>query len=138
MRATAGRNAPAAAALAQSKKDHGIRTAAVEMDVREQESVDAVVNQVMAEQGRIDVVAHSAGHMVLGSAEAFTRARLAGVNVLSTQRVNRAVPPAVRHRQRGLLVRVGSFRPRRTPALPGARSTRARPRADPRTAPVVF
>ncbi|WP_326847317.1 SDR family NAD(P)-dependent oxidoreductase [Streptomyces kaniharaensis] len=61
MRATTGRNAPAVAALAQVEKDRGVRITAVEMDVQKQESVDAAVDHVMAEQGRIDVVVHNAG-----------------------------------------------------------------------------
>lgn len=111
MRATTDRNAPAVAALARFAKDRGVRIAAVEMDVQEQDSVDAAVDHVMTEQGRIDVVVHNAGHMVLGPAEAFTPEQLAEVydiNVLSTQRVNRTVLPIMRRRQRGLLVWVGS------------------------------
>jgi NADP-dependent 3-hydroxy acid dehydrogenase YdfG len=44
------------------------------------------------ERGRLDVIVHNAGHMVLGPTEAFTPEQLAEVydtNVLSTQRVNR-------------------------------------------------
>ncbi|HEV3196574.1 MAG TPA: SDR family NAD(P)-dependent oxidoreductase, partial [Bryobacteraceae bacterium] len=44
----------------------------------------------------IDVLIHNAGHMVFGPAEAFTPNQLAelyDINVLSTQRVNRAVLP---------------------------------------------
>ncbi|WP_207709787.1 SDR family oxidoreductase [Actinomadura macrotermitis] len=111
MRATTGRNAPAAATLAQVEKDRGVQLTAVEMDVQDQESVDAAIDHVMAEQGRVDVVVHNAGHMVLGPAEAFTVAQLAGVydvNVLSTQRVNRAVLPIMRRQGQGLLVWVGS------------------------------
>ncbi|MER8006571.1 SDR family NAD(P)-dependent oxidoreductase [Streptomyces sp. NPDC094149] len=111
MRATTDRNAPAVAALARFAKDRGVQIAAMEMDVQEQDSVDAAIDHVMTEQGRIDVVVHNAGHMVLGPAEAFTPDQLAEVydiNVLSTQRVNRTVLPIMRRRQRGLLVWVGS------------------------------
>ncbi|WP_427164423.1 SDR family NAD(P)-dependent oxidoreductase [Streptomyces sp. C1-1] len=111
MRATADRNAPAVAALTRFGKDRGVRIAAVDMDVQEQESVDAAIDHVMSEHERIDVVVHNAGHMVLGAAEAFTPDQLAEVydiNVLSTQRVNRTVLPIMRRRGRGLLVWVGS------------------------------
>lgn len=57
------------------------------------------------------VIVHNAGHMVLGPAESFTPEQLAQVydtNVLSTQRVNRAVLPSMRARRDGLLVWVGS------------------------------
>jgi NAD(P)-dependent dehydrogenase (short-subunit alcohol dehydrogenase family) len=56
-------------------------------------------------------VIHNAGHMVLGPAEAFTPEQLAqqyDVNVLSTQRVNRALLPAMRERGGGLLLWIGS------------------------------
>jgi NAD(P)-dependent dehydrogenase (short-subunit alcohol dehydrogenase family) len=81
------------------------------MDVQDQASVDAAVGRILAEEGRLDVVVHNAGHMVLGPAEAFTPDQLAEVydiNVLSTQRVNRAVLPALRAQGSGLLVWVGS------------------------------
>jgi NAD(P)-dependent dehydrogenase (short-subunit alcohol dehydrogenase family) len=57
------------------------------------------------------VLIHNAGHMVFGPAEAFTPeqyAELYDVNVLSTQRVNRAVLPHMRRQKRGLLVWVSS------------------------------
>jgi NAD(P)-dependent dehydrogenase (short-subunit alcohol dehydrogenase family) len=111
MRETAGRNAPAVAALAELAGAEGIDVRAVEMDVLDQASVDAAVAAALDASGRIDVVVHNAGHMVLGPTEAFTPEQLAAlydVNVLSTQRVNRAVLPAMRDRGSGLLLWVGS------------------------------
>ena len=111
MRATTGRNTSAVAALAELKTERGVQISAVEMDVQDQASVDTAIDHVMAEQGRVDVVVHNAGHMVLGPAEAFTVAQLTDiydVNVLSTQRVNRTVLPIMRNQGRGLLVWVGS------------------------------
>ena len=81
------------------------------MDVSDQASVDAAVGAVLAEARRIDVVIHNAGHMVLGPTEAFTPEQVAAVydtNVLSTQRVNRAVLPAMRTQRDGLVLWVGS------------------------------
>jgi NAD(P)-dependent dehydrogenase (short-subunit alcohol dehydrogenase family) len=66
---------------------------------------------ITASHGRIDVLVHNAGHMVFGPAEAFTPeqfAQLYDVNVLSTQRVNRAVLPHMRAAHQGLLVWVSS------------------------------
>jgi NAD(P)-dependent dehydrogenase (short-subunit alcohol dehydrogenase family) len=79
--------------------------------VQSQDSVDAAVATVIADAGCIDVLVHNAGHMVFGPAEAFTPEQYAqayDVNVLSTQRVNRAALPHMRARQRGLLVWVSS------------------------------
>ncbi|GAA0252106.1 SDR family oxidoreductase [Cryptosporangium japonicum] len=100
MRDVAGRNKEAAAKA-------GAYAHVVEMDVSDQASVDAAVKQA----GELDVVVHNAGHMVLGPTEAFTPEQLAEVydtNVLSTQRVNRAVLPGLRARGDGLLIWVGS------------------------------
>ncbi|MGY2704678.1 SDR family oxidoreductase [Nocardioides sp. HB32] len=111
MRGTTARNAPAVAELAEYARAHGVDARAVEMDVSDQASVDAAVKEILEDAGRLDVVVHNAGHMVLGPAEAFTPEELAevyDVNVLSTQRVNRAVLPHLRARGDGLLVWVGS------------------------------
>jgi NAD(P)-dependent dehydrogenase (short-subunit alcohol dehydrogenase family) len=81
------------------------------MDVSDQASVDGAAAAVLAEAGRIDVVVHNAGHMVLGPTEAFTPEQVAAVydtNVLSTQRVNRAVLPLMRAQRDGLVLWVGS------------------------------
>jgi NAD(P)-dependent dehydrogenase (short-subunit alcohol dehydrogenase family) len=83
---------------------------AVGLEVNDQRSVDAAVAEVSDEAGRIDVVIHSPGRMAFGPAEAFTPYQLSQLydeNVLSTQRVNRAVLPEMRERRDGLLVWVG-------------------------------
>jgi NAD(P)-dependent dehydrogenase (short-subunit alcohol dehydrogenase family) len=111
MRETAGRNAPQAAEVAAYAKANDIDLRTVELDVGEQASVDAAVAAVIAEAGRLDVIVHNAGHMTFGPAEAFTPEQMAAlfdVNVLSTQRLNRAVLPHMRARGEGLVVWVSS------------------------------
>jgi NAD(P)-dependent dehydrogenase (short-subunit alcohol dehydrogenase family) len=111
IRDIAGRNAPAAADLAQRAANNGPDLRAVEMDVTDDASVDAAIASVIADQGRIDVIVHNAGHMVLGPAEAFTPEQYASVydvNVLGAQRVNRAALPHLRAQRSGLVVWVGS------------------------------
>src|SRR5271167_2527347 len=80
------------------------------MDVTDDQMVQAAVERIIRECGRLDVVVHSAGHMVLGPTEAFTVEQLAGVydvNTLSTQRLNRAALPHMRARRDSLLIWVG-------------------------------
>ncbi|MDX6283775.1 MAG: hypothetical protein QOH03_4846 [Kribbellaceae bacterium] len=111
IRNTTGRNATAVAELDAYAESRSVDVRALELDVSLQDSVDRAVKEVLAEAGQIDVVVHNAGHMVLGPAEAFTPEQLVevfDVNVLSTQRVNRAVLPHLRARGDGLLVWVGS------------------------------
>ncbi|GAB7039174.1 MULTISPECIES: SDR family oxidoreductase [Catenuloplanes] len=111
MRDTTGRNAQAVAELADWSGRHDRSAQAVELDVSDQASVDAAVARVVADRGGVDVVVHNAGHMTLGPVEAFTVEQIAAVydtNVLSTQRVNRAVLPHMRRQRDGLLVWIGS------------------------------
>ncbi|PTD21114.1 SDR family oxidoreductase [Sphingomonas fennica] len=111
MRATQGRNAPQVAAVEDFAREHGADIRAIEMDVQSDASVVAAIDRLIAEQGRIDAVIHNAGHMSFGPAEAFTPeqfAELYDVNVLSTQRVNRAALPHLRAQGKGLLLWVSS------------------------------
>ncbi|MFI7633531.1 SDR family oxidoreductase [Nonomuraea sp. NPDC049400] len=111
MRQTTTRNAHQVEAAADYSAQHGVDLRTIELDVNSQESVDAAINQVIAEHGRIDVLIHNAGHMVTGPVEAFTPEQLAelyNVNVLSTQRVNRAALPHMRAAGEGLVIWVSS------------------------------
>jgi NAD(P)-dependent dehydrogenase (short-subunit alcohol dehydrogenase family) len=107
MRETTGRNADVVADVEKFARGNQVDLRALELDVGSQASADAAIAKIVAEQGRLDVVMHNAGHMVFGPAEAFTPEQLAelyDVNVLSTQRVNRAALPQLRKQGRGLLV----------------------------------
>jgi NAD(P)-dependent dehydrogenase (short-subunit alcohol dehydrogenase family) len=111
MRETARRSAPEVARMTAFSRENAVDLRPLELDVLSVDSIDAAVRKVIGESGRIDVLIHNAGHMVFGPAEAFTPEQLAelyDVNVLSTQRVNRAVLPHLRRQQQGLIVWVSS------------------------------
>jgi NAD(P)-dependent dehydrogenase (short-subunit alcohol dehydrogenase family) len=111
MRATTGRNAPAVAEAAAFAASGNADLRTIELDVQSQESADAAVSAILAEHGVLDVLVHNAGHMVTGPAEAFTADEIAAVydiNVLGTQRVNRAALPQLRRQGHGLMVWIGS------------------------------
>ncbi|MBB3288002.1 MULTISPECIES: SDR family oxidoreductase [Rhizobium] len=111
IRETQGRNAAQVAAAAAFAAENGVDLRTVELDVASDASVEAGIAAVIGEQGRIDTIIHNAGHMSFGPAEAFTPeqfAELYDINVLSTQRVNRAVLPHMRRQGKGLVVWVSS------------------------------
>jgi NAD(P)-dependent dehydrogenase (short-subunit alcohol dehydrogenase family) len=111
MRETTGRNAPQVREATKFATENKVDLRTVEMDVASQESVDKAFQQIVKENGRLDVVIHNAGQMVFGPAEAFTPEQLAelyDVNVLSTQRVNRAALPVLRQQRNGLVLWIGS------------------------------
>lgn len=108
MRDVAGRNAQNAAEL---KAIAGSDLRPIELDVQSEASAEAAVARIIGEAGRIDVLVHNAGHMMFGPAESFTPDQFAqqyDVNVLGTQRVNRAVLPHMRAARQGLLLWVSS------------------------------
>lgn len=111
MRDVAGRNKEQAAAVLAEARDRHVDLRVVELDVTSEDSAKAAVDTVVREAGSLDVLIHNAGHMVFGPAEAFTAeqyAQLYDVNVLGTQRVNRAALPAMRKQGKGLLLWVSS------------------------------
>ena len=111
MRDTKGRNAPQVTLAQEYAAKNRVDLRTVELDVLSDKSVDAGIRGIIAENSRLDVIVHNAGHMVFGPAEAFTAEQLAelyDVNVLSTQRVNRAALPQLRKQKQGLVVWVSS------------------------------
>ncbi len=111
MRETKGRNAAQVEEVEQYAAEHKADLRTIELDVASQESCDSAIQEIIAKAGRLDVVIHNAGHMVFGPSEAFTPEQLAelyDVNVLSTQRMNRAALPVLRKQGKGLVIWVGS------------------------------
>jgi NAD(P)-dependent dehydrogenase (short-subunit alcohol dehydrogenase family) len=111
MRETKGRNASQVAAVAAWAGEQKADLRSVELDVQSDASADTAIARIIADAGRPDVIVHNAGHMVFGPLEAFTPEQLIqqfDVNVLGTQRVNRAALPHLRRQRKGLLVWVGS------------------------------
>ena len=111
MRETLGRNAAQVLEAQRYADEHRVDLRSVELDVASTESVQAGVAKIIGDCGQLDVIIHNAGHMSFGPAEAFTPeqfAQLYDINVLSTQRVNRAALPKLRKQGRGLVLWVSS------------------------------
>src|SRR5262249_42585205 len=100
LRDAQGKNRAAAEALPEL----GIKT--VELDVRDDASVEAAVKNVLAEAGAIDVLVNNAGIASTGVTEAFTPEQAKAIfdtNVIGLLRVTRAVLPSMRQQHDGLI-----------------------------------
>ena len=111
MRDLNGKNAHQVGEIGSYADAHDVDLRAIELDVQSDMSAQAAIDAVIAAEGRLDVLVHNAGHMVYGPSEAFSPEQLAelyDINVLGTQRVNRAALPHMRAARNGLLVWIGS------------------------------
>lgn len=80
-------------------------------DVTDDESVAKLIEQVLAEAGRIDLLVNNAGMGLLGAAEESSTVQaqaLFDVNVFGVLRMTRAVLPAMRRQGKGRIVNVSS------------------------------
>lgn len=111
MRDVEGRNKPRADAIRAWASQNNAQLHPLELDVLSQESADAAVAAIVREQGRLDVVIHNAGHLVIGPTEAFTPEEFIKVydtNLFGALRVNRAALPQMRGQESGLLLWISS------------------------------
>jgi len=111
MRDIRQRNRHRADSLLQLVRQEGLPLEILELDVLSEVSCRAAVDQVVAKQGRLDVVVNNAGMLMQGLTEAFSVdqvARIIDTNALSWLRVNRAALPLMRRQGNGLLMYVGS------------------------------
>lgn len=111
MRGTKGKNAQIVRETEDHARTAGIDLRTIELDVQDNASIRAAIDTIMAAHGQIDILVHNAGHMVYGPSEAFTAEQLEqlyDINVLGTQRVNRAALPHMRAARSGLLVWISS------------------------------
>lgn len=107
MRDSKGHDADKAEEYRAFSKQRNVKLLPIVLDVSSQGSADDALKTIIAEQDRIDVVVHNAGHMTFGPLEAFTPEQLAelyDINVVSTQRVNRSALPYMRKQRSGLVI----------------------------------
>ncbi|MBF0286950.1 MAG: SDR family oxidoreductase [SAR324 cluster bacterium] len=112
MRNVASRNQNAANELILYGKEAAGSIHSLEMDVSDDHSVNAAVQQMLEMGKQIDVVVNNAGLGCGGWLEGFTTEqfqKIFNVNLFGVQRVNRAVLPHMRARKSGLLVYVSSI-----------------------------
>jgi short-subunit dehydrogenase len=93
----------------RSERSDGITMLAC--DVTDDDSVAKLVERVLAEAGRIDLLVNNAGMGLLGAAEETSTVQaqaLFDVNVFGVLRMTSAVLPAMRHQGKGRIVNVSS------------------------------
>ncbi len=80
-------------------------------DVTDEAAMQACVNTVLEQEGRIDILIHAAGIGIAGAAEDCTAgdaARQMEVNYYAALTVQRLVLPGMRARKNGLVIHIGS------------------------------
>ena len=84
---------------------------ALEMDVTNQEHIDKAINQIISEQGRVDVLVNNAGLGVYGAIEDVSMEDIYyqyDVNLFGLARVTKAVLPYMREKESGLIINISS------------------------------
>jgi NAD(P)-dependent dehydrogenase (short-subunit alcohol dehydrogenase family) len=83
----------------------------IEMDIRDEASVESGVQSVIGRAGRIDILVNNAGMNMVGAVEETSVAEAAALfdtNVFGVLRMARAVLPHMRRQRRGRIVNVSS------------------------------
>ena len=84
---------------------------ALEMDVTNQEHIDKAINQIISEQGRVDVLVNNAGLGVYGAIEDVSMEDIYyqyDVNLFGLARVTKAVLPYMREKESVLIINISS------------------------------
>ncbi len=106
MRDTTGKNAEKAKTLSAQEN-----ITVLDVTITDDENVKQAVEQIIAREGKIDVIVNNAGFSINGVAESFTTAdvqSLFDVNVIAPWRLMKQVLPSMRQQQEGLIINVTS------------------------------
>lgn len=106
MRETNGKNAAKAAELGALPN-----ITVQDVTLTDDGSVQAAINQIISERGRIDVLVNNAGYSAAGVAESFTTndvKDMFDLHVLAYWRLMKAVLPTMRRQAKGLIINISS------------------------------
>jgi len=85
---------------------------AIKMDITDHESITSGVNQILKEQGRIDVLWNNAGYAIYGAIEDTTledARRQFEVNIFGVAAITKEVLPIMRKQNKGLIINTSSM-----------------------------
>lgn len=111
MRDMNGKNKAQADTLRQRAQGKTNKLYLLNLDVQDEDSVEAAVAEALKHEGKIDILINNAGIGSSGYAEAFSTEQLQStfdVNLFGVQRVMRAVLPSMRERGAGLVITISS------------------------------
>lgn len=105
-------NSAGAQKLKQIAKDEKLSIQLLKIDVTDEESINAAINDLKQSDKHIDVLVNNAGQLHLGPIEQFTVDEIKAqfeVNYFGTVRMIKAVVPDMRARKSGLIINVSSI-----------------------------
>jgi len=111
MRGASGKNAKSAENLRALAAQDALPIEVMEMDVTNEESVNACVAAVVSKAGRIDVLINNAGFAYVDLMEAITieqAKKIFDTNVFGVQRTMRAALPQMHKQKSGLVMQISS------------------------------
>lgn len=111
MRNVNSSNSDSAAELQGFAKSENLSLEVLEIDVRDDQSVNSAVDRIIHDQDRIDVLINNAGVMPVGVTEAYTIDQFRDnldVNVLGPFRLMRGVLPQMKTQGKGLIINVST------------------------------
>ena len=106
MRDTQSKNAAKAAELVQENN-----ISVLDVSLTDDASVKGAVDQILANEGRIDVLVNNAGYSAMGVAESFSTEdvkEMFDLHVLAYWRLMKSVLPAMRQQADGLIINISS------------------------------
>ncbi len=112
MRAIDSKNAAKRDEFLKLAQDEKLMLKPIELDVRDQQSVEQAVADIISEAGRIDIVINNAGIMYVGVSESFSMQQVKeqfDTNFFGVERVTRAVLPHMRNERDGLFINISSL-----------------------------
>lgn len=111
MRGLNGKNSESAQELRNWASENNASLKTIDLDVTDENSIQLAVDQIIADEGRIDVLVNNAGNGGTGFLETYTSDQVRKqyeVNVFGLINTTKAVIPSMRQNRSGLIINISS------------------------------